>query len=43
MSPHIAGRMQDYDMQAARLFCENLRRYLSGKRLKNLVDKRKGY
>jgi phosphoglycerate dehydrogenase-like enzyme len=42
-SPHIAGRMQDYDMRATRLFCENLNRYLNGKSLKNLVNKRRGY
>ena len=42
-SPHIAGRMQDYDLRATRLFCENLARYLSGKRLKNKVNKIRGY
>ncbi|MFC1958774.1 D-2-hydroxyacid dehydrogenase [Chloroflexota bacterium] len=42
-SPHISGRREDSDKQATRLFSENLRRYLSGKRLLNVVDKKKGY
>lgn len=42
-SPHIAGGMEDYAQRATEVFCENLRRYLSGKRLLNLVDKRRGY
>lgn len=42
-SPHIAGWMETYDMQAVELFCENLRRYLSGEKLLNVVDKKKGY
>ena len=27
----------------AEMFCENLRRYLSGKKLMNVVNKKKGY
>jgi phosphoglycerate dehydrogenase-like enzyme len=42
-SPHIAGGMEDYNIQATELFCENLRRYLSGKNLLNVIDKKKGY
>ncbi|MCK4221357.1 MAG: D-2-hydroxyacid dehydrogenase [Dehalococcoidia bacterium] len=42
-SPHVAGDIEDYNVRAAELFCENLRRYLDGRRLLNLVDKTKGY
>jgi phosphoglycerate dehydrogenase-like enzyme len=42
-SPHIAGGMEQYMEQANAVFCENLSRYLSGKRLVNVVDKKKGY
>lgn len=42
-SPHVAGEIEDYYMQATDLFCENLRRYLNGKKLRNVVDKKKGY
>jgi D-2-hydroxyacid dehydrogenase (NADP+) len=43
ISPHIAGGMEDYVARATAVFCENLRRYLSGRRLINIVDKKKGY
>jgi D-2-hydroxyacid dehydrogenase (NADP+) len=43
ISPHVAGAMEDYDMRATLLFCENLKRYLAGKKLINLVNKNKGY
>jgi phosphoglycerate dehydrogenase-like enzyme len=43
LSPHISGGMEDYTARATDIFCENLRRYLSGKRLKNIIDKKKGY
>jgi phosphoglycerate dehydrogenase-like enzyme len=43
LSPHIAGGMEDYMKRATNLFCENLKRYLSGKRLLNLVDRERGY
>ena len=42
-SPHVAGGMEQYMEQANAVFCENLSRYLSGKRLVNVVDKKKGY
>jgi phosphoglycerate dehydrogenase-like enzyme len=42
-SPHVAAEIEDYDVQATRLFADNLRRYLSGKRLRNVVDKKRGY
>jgi len=42
-SPHIAGSMEDYATQATELFLENLKRYLDGKKLLNVVDKKRGY
>lgn len=43
LSPHISGGMEDYNMRATEVFCENLRRYLNGKKLLNIVDKNRGY
>lgn len=42
-SPHIAAGMEDYNIRATELFCDNLRRYLSGKNVFNVIDKKKGY
>jgi D-2-hydroxyacid dehydrogenase (NADP+) len=42
-SPHIAGGMEGYAEQATEIFCENLTRYLAGKKLLRVVDKKKGY
>jgi D-2-hydroxyacid dehydrogenase (NADP+) len=42
-SPHIAGGMEGYIEQATAVFCENLSRYLSGRKLLNVVDKKRGY
>ena len=42
-SPHIAGDMEDYNIRATEVFAENLKRYLNGKKLLNVVDKKKGY
>lgn len=43
ITPHISGRREDYNKLAIPLFCENLRRYISGKRLRNIVNKKRGY
>jgi phosphoglycerate dehydrogenase-like enzyme len=43
ISPHVSGGMEDYMGRATTLFCENLKRYLEGKRLINIIDKKKGY
>ena len=43
LSPHISGDMEDYMLRATGVFCENLRRYLDGKKLLNVVDRKKGY
>jgi phosphoglycerate dehydrogenase-like enzyme len=43
LSPHVAGFTPHYDERAVAVFVENLRRYLSGEPLLNLVDKTRGY
>ena len=42
-SPHVAGEIEDYNIRATEIFTENLRRYLNGEKLRNVVDKKKGY
>ncbi len=43
ISPHVSGRMENYSTVTTELFCENLRRYISGKKLLNMVNKKLGY
>jgi phosphoglycerate dehydrogenase-like enzyme len=43
LSPHIAGFTPDYDRRAIDVFTRNLRRYLEGRPLLNLVDRDAGY
>jgi len=43
LSPHVAGFTLNYDRWATDLFAENLRRYLAGEPLLNLVNKERGY
>jgi phosphoglycerate dehydrogenase-like enzyme len=43
VSPHVSGFLPSYDDKCADLFAENLRRYLEGAPLLNLVDRAKGY
>jgi phosphoglycerate dehydrogenase-like enzyme len=43
LSPHVSGFMPSYDDRCAELFAENLRRYLAGAPLLNLVDRARGY
>jgi len=43
ITPHIGGAMPDYYRKVGVVFKENLERFLGGKRLKNLVDKKLGY
>ena len=40
ISPHVAGIREDYAVLAMDLFCENLRRYLDGQEMLNVVDKK---
>lgn len=43
LSPHVAGFSFKYDERASDLFAENIRRYLTGAPLLNLVDRERGY
>ena len=43
MTPHIMGSTPQYDERAARIFIENVRRYLQGQPLYNIVNKQQGY
>ena len=43
ITPHLAGETPIYNERAADLFCENLRRYLAGEPLRNVVDPSRGY
>lgn len=43
LSPHVSGFIPSYDDKCAELFAENLRRYLTGAPLLNLVDRATGY
>jgi phosphoglycerate dehydrogenase-like enzyme len=43
LTPHISGNTAAYNDRATDLFAENLRRYLAGEPLLNLVDKQRGY
>ncbi len=42
-SPHASGGMEDYMVQAVDVFIKNLKRYLQGKKLFNVIDKKNGY
>ena len=43
ISPHVSGLTPQYNERAATIFAENLRRYLLGEPLYNVVDKTQGY
>lgn len=43
LTPHVSGFTPEYDDRATDLFAENLRRYLRGKSLLNLVNRETGY
>ena len=43
ITPHVAGIMADYNALALEVFCENLRRYLAGQPLMNMIDRARGY
>ena len=43
VSPHVSGFLPTYDDACTDLFVENLRRYLSGAPLLNVVDRATGY
>jgi len=43
LSPHISGGTEIYNVRAVEIFAENLRRYLDGQPLRNIVDPARGY
>lgn len=43
LTPHVSGFTPHYDERVVDLFCANLRRYLAGEPLFNLVNRAKGY
>jgi phosphoglycerate dehydrogenase-like enzyme len=43
LSPHVSGFLPSYDDRCSELFAENLRRWLAGAPLLNLVDRARGY
>ena len=43
VSPHVSGFLPTYDDRCSELFADNVRRFLAGQPLVNLVDRVKGY
>jgi len=43
ITPHYSGAHPGYQERAGKIFLENLRRYLAGEPMINVVDKREGY
>ncbi|HXK33041.1 MAG TPA: D-2-hydroxyacid dehydrogenase [Dehalococcoidia bacterium] len=43
ITPHISGGTEIYNQRAVEIFCDNLRRYLAGEPLRNVVDPARGY
>jgi phosphoglycerate dehydrogenase-like enzyme len=43
LTPHISGGTEIYNKRATAIFTDNLRRYLSGASLENVVDPSRGY
>ena len=43
LTPHVTGGVEDYNARATPIFCDNLRRYLAGEPLRNVVDPARGY
>jgi phosphoglycerate dehydrogenase-like enzyme len=43
IAPHVSSATPSYDDRATDLICENLRRYLRGDELLNLVNRQAGY
>ena len=43
IAPHISGGSPNYEDRAVELFAENIRRYLNGEPLLNMVDKSRSY
>jgi phosphoglycerate dehydrogenase-like enzyme len=43
ISPHVAGNTTGWQQRALALFVENVERWRQGRRLRNVVDKQRGY
>ena len=43
LNPHVGGVIETYNLLAINVFCDNLKRYLEGKRLRYIVNKKRGY
>lgn len=43
ITPHISGVAERQNERITAIFCDNLRRYVAGQPLRNLVDPRRGY
>ncbi|MBI2885796.1 MAG: D-2-hydroxyacid dehydrogenase [Chloroflexi bacterium] len=43
MTPHVAGRSEGAGQLAMEFYCRQLRRFLSGQPLENVVDQQRGY
>ena len=43
VTPHVAGNPTEYARRAFEVFADNLKRYMEGSELKNLVDPARGY
>jgi phosphoglycerate dehydrogenase-like enzyme len=43
LTPHIAGITPNYERRATEIFADNIRRFVAGQPLKNIVDLSRGY
>jgi phosphoglycerate dehydrogenase-like enzyme len=43
LTPHISGAKQGYNDEACEVFVENMRRFIAGRPMLNLVDRSQGY
>ncbi len=43
VTPHVSGGTEIYNQRATEIFCDNLRRYLDGTAMRNVVDPARGY
>ncbi|HWQ28334.1 MAG TPA: NAD(P)-dependent oxidoreductase, partial [Dehalococcoidia bacterium] len=43
LTPHISGGTEIYNQRAVAIFTDNIRRFLAGQPLRNVVDPSRGY
>lgn len=43
LSAHCADRTKEFQVESLHFFCANMRRFISGQPLENIVDKSAGY